>query len=75
MVELVTAVELNGAGGGATPAGDGGGDDRAASLVDRDYVSTEDAGYAGGESGNESGLAGRMRPLMAPMFAASAGSG
>src|SRR5712664_4121273 len=46
MVELVGAVELRGARGGATPAGDGGGDDGAGGLVDRDYVSAEDAGCA-----------------------------
>ena len=47
MVEFVGAVEMGGTRGGATPAGDGGGDDCAAGLVDRDYVSAEDAGDSG----------------------------
>jgi hypothetical protein len=29
----------------------------------------------GGDSGNESGLAGRMRPVIVPMFTASAAAG
>ena len=47
MVELVGAVELCGAGGGAAPSGDGCGDDGAAGLINGDYVGAEDAGYVG----------------------------
>src|SRR6267143_1219831 len=58
MVELVGAVELGWAGGGAAPAGDGGGDDGAAGLVDRDYVSAEDAGDAGWREGQRERIGG-----------------
>jgi hypothetical protein len=44
MVELVGAIELSGAGGGAAAAGYGSGDHGASRLVDRDYVSAENSG-------------------------------